>query len=108
MLVNAAEVRESLFYILGGQPEWITVPSEDAPLRVGFVMSLELEREELGRRFDLVASLEDDDGETGRTVISVEPTRRGDSAYVAGAPLLVNATGIWRIALVGSGSPSTW
>jgi hypothetical protein len=84
-LANSAEVKDTLAYVLGGFPEWWTVPALPASAFLAMVVVLELRDDEVDQEytFDLVV---DRLGDT--TPIAQVRSKRGRSDRAPGAPIL--------------------
>ena len=88
MLANSAEVRDAMLYVLGGSPEWWSVPATGTAVRMAVALVLEAEHGEQGEHRGTVAI---------RHVGSEEPlfstelslTLGPRTDFVAGAPQLV-------------------
>lgn len=114
MICNAAEVRGSMLYVLGGAPEWIAI--SEIPGQLALAVALTVEhlpadiRADIG--FAVLPSASDRSEPQGR--MRAELARTGQD-YVDGAPMICNVAlrlppvevgevGGWRLQLTCDGT----
>lgn len=87
MLCNSAEVRDSMLYVLGGSPEWWTVPKLDTASTLTFALVFSMELGEHGRfDFSMGITHESSEEELFSERVGIRTEERSEIEQ-AGSPL---------------------